>query len=179
MLKWNVVVSVREEGYKRARQVLSTYGELQPTGYYNVLVLRAEDRAQFLDRLAAVVTAMPDFLKVVSRILPASEAFDFQSAEEFEAKAKEVVLAWLPKLAGKSFHVRMHRRGFKERLSSKVEEHLLDDAILAAFKLAGTPGRITFDDPDVIIDVETVGQRAGLALWTREDLVRYPFLRLD
>jgi hypothetical protein len=29
------------------------------------------------------------------------------------------------------------------------------------------------------VAVETVGTQAGLSLWTREDLKRYPFLRLD
>jgi tRNA(Ser,Leu) C12 N-acetylase TAN1 len=44
---------------------------------------------------------------------------------------------------------------------------------------AGTPGSISFDDPDAIVAIESVGQRAGVSLWTREDLRRYPFLRLD
>jgi hypothetical protein len=52
--------------------------------------------------------------------------------------------------------------------------HLID-----LLQAAGTPGRITFSDPDVIIALETVGTRAGLSLWTREDLARHRFLRLD
>jgi hypothetical protein len=55
----------------------------------------------------------------------------------------------------------------------------LDKVLLEALAQAGTPGQITFDDPDAIVAVETVGNRAGLALWTREDLQRYPFLNLD
>jgi len=30
-----------------------------------------------------------------------------------------------------------------------------------------------------VIEVETVGNRAGLSIWTREDLRRYPFLRVE
>jgi tRNA(Ser,Leu) C12 N-acetylase TAN1 len=37
---------------------------------------------------------------------------------------------------------------------------------------------VVFDDPDAILSVDTVGDRAGLALWTREELRRYPFLGL-
>ena len=33
-----------------------------------------------------------------------------------------------------------------------------------------------FEDPDCVLLIETVGQRGGLALWTREELKRYPFL---
>jgi hypothetical protein len=43
----------------------------------------------------------------------------------------------------------------------------------------GNPGRITFADPDAILALETVDCRAGLSLWSREDLQRYPFLHLD
>jgi tRNA(Ser,Leu) C12 N-acetylase TAN1 len=179
MQDWNVVVSVHDQGYTRARQVLSTYGDVGRTEFYNVLVLRVADRQAFMERFAAMVSAVPDFLEIVSRVVPAAVVFPFQSAEEFEAKAKDAVLAWLPQLAGKSFHVRMHRRGFKERMSSQTEERLLDGLLLGALEDAGTPGRIDFADPDVVIDVETVGQRAGLALWTREDIARYPFIKLD
>jgi hypothetical protein len=51
--------------------------------------------------------------------------------------------------------------------------------LLAALEAAGTPGRITFDDPDAILAVETVGRRAGPSLETREDLATYPFLGLN
>ena len=73
----------------------------------------------------------------------------------------------------------MHRRGFKGRISSQQEERLLDDAILDSLSAAGTPARITFDDPDAVIDVETVGNQAGASLWTREELNRYPFLGVN
>ena len=85
----------------------------------------------------------------------------------------------MPQLAGKSFHVRMHRRGFKEALPSQQEERMLDDVLLEALERTGQPGRIEFEDPDLILDVETVDQRAGMSLWTREQLERYPFLNLD
>jgi tRNA(Ser,Leu) C12 N-acetylase TAN1 len=39
--------------------------------------------------------------------------------------------------------------------------------------------RIDFDDPDYIIDIETVGQRAGMSLWSREHRLRYALLKLD
>ena len=179
MRDWNVVVSVHGAHYRRACAVLGAFGEVAQTDYYNVLVMRVDDREELLRRLAALLAGAPDFLEVVSRIMPASEAFTFQSAGEFEARAKEIVRAWLPCLAGLSFHVRMHRHGFKEQKSSHAEERILDEALLHALEQEGTPGRIDFTNPDVIIDVGTVGHRAGLSLWTRDDLRRYPFLKVD
>jgi hypothetical protein len=73
----------------------------------------------------------------------------------------------------------MHRRGFKGRLSSQHEERFLDEVLLEALDTRGKPSRITFEDPDAILALETVDSRAGVSLWTREDIQRYPFLHLD
>jgi tRNA(Ser,Leu) C12 N-acetylase TAN1 len=59
---------------------------------------------------------------------------------------------WLPRLAGRSFHVRFHRRGSRHALRS----------------------------PDVaVIVIDTIDDRAGVSLWTREDLARHRLLRPD
>ncbi len=39
--------------------------------------------------------------------------------------------------------------------------------------------RLAFEDPDALVAIETVGQRAGVSVWTREELRRYPFIRVD
>ena len=179
MRDWNVVVSVHDRQFTRGCRILAQFGRVERTEYYNVLVMKVADRAKFMEALADLVATVPDVLGVISRAAPATETFTFQDAEEFEAKAKQIVLAWLPRLAGKSFHVRLHRRGFRGRLSSQEEERLLDQTLLDALERTGAPGRISFDDPDAILDVETVSNRAGLSLWTREELTRYPFLKLD
>ena len=59
------------------------------------------------------------------------------------------------------------------------EEHYLDKILLDALENTGKSGHITFEDPDVIITVETIAQWAGLSLWSREELQKYPFIRLD
>jgi hypothetical protein len=59
-----------------------------------------------------------------------------------------------------------------------VEQHL-DRLLLSVLAESGTPGSISFDDPDVVIDVETLGGRGGMSLWGREALARYRFLHVD
>ena len=179
MRDWNVVITVHDGHFTRACQLLDRFGKIKRTGFYNVLVMKVEDVAAFQEQLADLAAIVPDILGVIARVMPATELFEFQSAEAFETRAREVALQWAPQLAGKSFHARMHRRGLKEALPSQQEERMLDDALLEALESAGTPGRIDFEDPDFILDVETVGRRAGMALWTREELHRYPFLKLD
>jgi tRNA(Ser,Leu) C12 N-acetylase TAN1 len=179
MRDWNVAVSVHENRFTRACQLLQRYGQVGQTKYYNVLVMKVEEPVAFAKTLAALVSTVPEVLEVVSRVVPATIVFDFEDASEFETRAREAALTWLADLAGRSFHVRLHRRGHRQELPSQEEERKLDGILLEALERAGTPGRIDFEDPDAILAIETVGDRAGLSLWTREDLRRYPFLRLD
>ncbi|WP_449002730.1 hypothetical protein [Myxosarcina sp. GI1(2024)] len=61
----------------------------------------------------------------------------------------------------------------------KVYEHGFSRAYLKLQKL-GTVYISDFENVlDAILVLETVGQKAGLSCWTREDLQRYPLLRLD
>jgi tRNA(Ser,Leu) C12 N-acetylase TAN1 len=179
MFHWNVVVNLREHGFRRAFKLLQGLGAVYTTDFLNVLVMEVSNIPRFLETLNAWSLDDPNLLKLLARVVPVTCTFSFQSPEEFETKAKEAVLYWLPQLAGKNFHVRMHRRGFKGRISSPEEERFLDKIILEELGKRGNPGHITFKDPDAILVLETVGQQAGLSCWTREDLQRYPFLRLD
>jgi tRNA(Ser,Leu) C12 N-acetylase TAN1 len=72
----------------------------------------------------------------------------------------------------------MHRRGFKDQLSSEEEERLLNGTIVEATAHSGNSAVVSFDDPAVVIAVETIGNQAGMSLWFREDLQRYPFLHI-
>lgn len=176
---WNMLVSIREGGYQEALRRLRELGTVSDTEYFNVLVLRVDDVHQALERLREWYETDPQLRGWLGHAVPATDTFTFQNPAEFEAKAREVVMEWLAELAGKGFHIRMHRRGFKGRLSSAEEERRLGAAIIEALAKAGTPAHLNFDDPDVIVSIETVGQHAGLSVWTREMLAYYPFLRLD
>lgn len=175
MKDWNVVVTVQPGRFQQTRARLESFGTVYRTDYYNVLAMRVDDLFSFLDALREA----SQLQACVARVLPAMHRFDFQSPESFEAQAKEVVAQWLPELQGASFHVRMHRRGFKQRMSSQDEERILDTFVLESSEKLGNPARIDFEDPDFIIDVETLGQQAGLSLWRREDRRRHPLLSLS
>ena len=179
-MDWNVIVTVREHGFKKARDFLYGFGQVNKTEYFNVMVLRVEDVAQFLEEIKTAISINSVVLEYIAKVMPLTHTFRYQSAEEFEAKAQAIVADWVVGLSGKRFHVRMHRRGFKGRLSSQSEESILDTFILNKLEqLEKSPAKIDFDDPDYIIAVETLGQLAGLSLWSRDQLQRYPFLKMD
>jgi tRNA(Ser,Leu) C12 N-acetylase TAN1 len=173
---WNVVVTLAERSFREAVRLLRKSGTVKRTAYYNVLGMKVADPEVFLADFAAAVGASPGILNFVSHVVPAQETFDFSTAEEFEARARAIALAWAPKLSGKSFHVRLHRRGFKGVLSTPREERFLDEALLSVLQATG---RIGFADPDAVIQIETIDGRAGMSLWTRDEMRRYPFLGTD
>jgi tRNA(Ser,Leu) C12 N-acetylase TAN1 len=73
----------------------------------------------------------------------------------------------------------MHRRGHRGELGSLSEERFLDGVILEKTAELGRAATMGFADPDFVIDIETVDDRSGLSLWSREERVRFPFLGID
>jgi len=147
------------------------------TGYLHVLTLTVEDVESFLAEVAKAIEKKPGTFNILSRIIPSQRTFTFTFAiaGEFEAKVRDIAILWAPMLAGKSFHVRPRRRGFKVTPSTRKEERFLDETLLDALETLGSLGRITFTNPDAILQIETIDGRR-ISLWRREDLQRYPFL---
>ncbi|HHO47302.1 MAG TPA: hypothetical protein ENN06_02420 [Desulfobacteraceae bacterium] len=179
MNDWNVVITVHERNLAAALDFLREYGEVARTEYFNVAVMKVADSTLLMETLRQRVSSDPGLLNILARVVPALHAFNFQSPEDFEQKAKKVLGGRVPLLRGRRFHVRMHRRGFKGRLSSLEEERSLDRFLLEELAGIQSSGSIDFADPDMILAIETIGQRAGLSMWTRAELARYPLLGLD
>lgn len=178
MNDWNAVITVREGGFVTACTFLGPFGQVRKTDFFNTLVMRVADPFQLLAELQGFADN-PAIAGWLSRFMPMQQRFSYQSVEGFEQHCREAVLEWLPRLANARFHVRMHRRGFKGKLSSVEEERFLDDFLLNRLVEAGTPGKVAFEDPDAIIALETVGPQAGMSLFNRKELQRFSILHLD
>lgn len=179
MKDWNVVISVYQGGFRRAVRALRVLGSIDRSPYHNVLVMAVENPLAVLEAIERETDRIPALYDAISRVAPALRSFAFHSAEEFKERAKSVALEWLPRLAGRSFHIRLNRRGFKYDLHTPDTERLLDDALLDALRQAGTPGSISFSDPDMVIAIDTIDDRAGMSLWSREELIRHKLVRPD
>lgn len=55
----------------------------------------------------------------------------------------------------------------------------LGTVLQRALRNAGMPEPVDCSDPDLVLDVECVGNWAGLSLWTRGELERYPEIGID
>lgn len=179
MKNWNIVATVAENCFKEGFALLSNYGHVNKTPFFNVLTLKVENTDAFLESFLQDMQADPFYKQVFCRVIPCTHCFFFQTVEAFEEKAKQCIQLLLPQMAHRSFHVRMHRRGFHGTIKSQDEAGLLGDYLDEQLRAQGAEGKVTFNDPDVILDVEIVAQQAGLALWSREQRKRYPFLKLN
>lgn len=178
-MQWNAVVTVYERHYPLARQLLADFGAVAETDYFNVLAMQVADPIGFLTEVDAAAQQDAALRESLSRVMPVTASFAFQDPAEFEQRARQAAALWLPRLAGRAFHVRMHRRGFRGRLSSQEEELFLDRFLIESLQQQGSDARLTFDNPDFILALETLGQQAGMSLWSREQIARYPLLKLD
>ena len=177
---WNVVVTSAPEGYRDAVRILRDFGEIARTWFRDVLVMRVGHEVhEFQEMLRELLENDATLANSVSRIIPVTDKFAYSSAEEFREKATEVVRPWARELGGKTFYVRMHRRGFKDVLNSHAEERAMGQFLLECIEDDRSGTHVRFQDPDVVIAVETVGEDAGLSRWCRADLDRYELLRLD
>ena len=121
-------------------------GVTERSPYHNVLVMKVDDPVVLFETVEKRTEENPALYDAISRVAPAMRSFDFLSEEEFVEKAKAIFREWLPRLAGRSFHVRLRRRGTKHDLRTQDAERLFNDAIVDATKRAGTPGTISFTD---------------------------------
>jgi tRNA(Ser,Leu) C12 N-acetylase TAN1 len=179
MKDWNVLITIQGRNFPDAMEMLEEYGPAAATEYFNVAVMRVDDPRGLLEDLQARVDSVPVLQDILARVVPAAATFNFQDREDFEEKAKEAVARMVPRLLGGKFHVRMHRRGFKKQLSSMEEEKILSEFLLSQLHEAENPGSIEFEDPEAVIALETVGQRAGISLWTSAELKKYSLLGVD
>jgi len=171
MKDWNIIVTIYEESFRRALRALQDIGPAERGPYHNELVMKVDDPMAVLEAIERLTGERPALYDAIARVAPATRTFDFSSAEGFKDSAKSIVLEWLPSLAGKSFHARLHRRGPKFGLHAPDVERFLDHVIIEATAKAGLPGRISFTDPDAVIVIDT-DDRTGLAILTRENIAR-------
>lgn len=174
VIDWNVIVTVRRE-FDLAISFLRKLGTVEPTGLYNVLVMRVPDVHALLEQITWA--SGERFFDVISHIVPITEKLDFKSREELERKLRDIAFVWAPLLAGKTMHVRMRRRGHKGEFHAQDIERKLGELLFEELERRGTPCRFALDDPDMVLAIETIRDQAGLSLWTRDELERHPWLR--
>src|SRR5712691_11709286 len=96
---WNLIATLPEATFREARKFLRRWGGVHRAGYFHVLTLTVEDVESFLAEVAKVVEEKPGTFNILSHIIPAQRTFTCASAEEFEARARDIAILWAPMLA--------------------------------------------------------------------------------
>lgn len=176
-MDWNVVVTLYQGGLRRVLKALERLGPTKPSPYHNVLVMKVDDPMHLLAAIEQQTEQDTALYDAISRVAPAMRSFNFRSLDEFRDIAKSILLEWVPRLTGRSFHVRVHRRRAAGGLRASETERFFDDVILTATAQAESPARLSFTAPDAVVAIDVIDDRAGMALWSREDLERHRLLR--
>jgi tRNA(Ser,Leu) C12 N-acetylase TAN1 len=98
------------------------------------------DPAAFLQAFAQRAAHDPRLLRSIARLAPLEHTFDFSSRETFEEKAMQAVLRFADRLGGgRTFYVRVRRRGHKGEISGHAEDVILGTALLNELNRAYRP----------------------------------------
>lgn len=175
-LDWNLVVTAQGGRRHDLVRALRPIVRLRRAGYAEVLVGRTDDVDACLAAIAARLDADPILAaEVLARVVPVERTFALDA--DVDTQLAHEILTVVDALAGKSFHVRVERRGHRRILMSDHLERLLGGTLAEALKAKGHTPTVTFKDPDVIVAVELIGDAAALGLVSRQHR-RHKFVRL-
>lgn len=160
-------------------RALQKIGPTERTRYYNVLTMKADDPTTALETIERWTEEQPALYDAIARVAPAGFTFEFESSEEFRDRVRSYLSGLTAELSGRSFHVRLHRRGSRLDLRTPDAEREFDDFVVEATGRSGVPARIGFTEPDVVIVIDTIDNRAAISTWNRDDLERHRLLRPD
>jgi adenylyl- and sulfurtransferase ThiI len=175
-LDWNLVVTARSGRRHDLVYVLRPILRLRHAGFPDVSIGRAADVEACLAGIAGRAEGIVG-ADILARVVPVTRTF-LVDAAELEAQLVAETVPCADALVGRSFHVRVERRGQRPVARSDVLERRLGTALVDALRARGAGPRVTFEDPDVIVAVELIGPMCGIGLVDRELRRRFPFVRV-
>jgi tRNA(Ser,Leu) C12 N-acetylase TAN1 len=175
MWHFNLVVTLAADGrFRQLLEELSHYGDFRRTEFFGVILGQVADPAEFLERVREKRARQLVAFQDLGRAVPLESCFTFKP-ETFQEQVREALAPYATQLAGRRFYVRLERRGLKGRIISPEAERDLDAFLVRMVRKGGGSAEVSFDDPDTVLAVETIGERCGIGLLTRELRERYAF----
>lgn len=172
-----MVITCRRNGERGALKELKFFGRFRPTGFRDVLVGRVEDRQRFYDDLLKGKEMRDPVWRYLYRLVPVDENFTF-TLETFRERLGEVIDAIQGRVPPGPFYVRLERRGHKGEIPTPDVEREMDGRIIAAHGRLGQASRVDFKEFRSVVAVETFRDEGGVGVLHREEMEKYPFLRV-
>jgi len=177
MKDWNILVTTPPGQEHELLPVLNRLGHFTRSDFHGLLVGRVEEVPRFLEGIRLAGDEQAEWRHNLLRVLPVERTFPF-TPQTFEERVREAVTPLVQRMTGGTFHVRLERRGHKGTILSPAVERSLGEYVLELATQQGKALRVSFQDSDYIVTVETVGNRCGVVLITRELRTRYPFVKI-
>lgn len=177
MQPWNVVVTCRRNGERGAADALRFFGNFHTMGFRDVLAGRVEDRPWFVEELRKAREAGDPMWRFIRRIVPIDAVFTF-TLETFRERLGEVIDEVAGRVPAGPFYVRIERRGHKGEIPTPEVEREMDGRIIAAHERMGSASRVDFKEFRAAVAVETFHDVGGVGVLLREEMEKYPFLKV-
>ena len=177
MHPWNVVVTCRRNAEKGAGKELRFFGRFHQMGFRDVLVGCVEDRLRFFEDLRKGKEVRDPVWRYISRIVPVDEIFSF-TLETFRERLSEVIDGVADRVLPGPFYVRIERRGHKGEIPTQDVEREMDGRIIIAHERQGHASRVDFREFRSVVAVETFHDTGGIAVILREEMEKYPFIKV-
>lgn len=176
---WNVLVTAQPapRALHELLTALHRFGEFRATPFHDVCIGRVSDMSTFLDALLEAQAAGRPWTKHLARVVPVARTFEF-APDAFLGKLETAAEELAADVGAGTFMVRVERRGLPDAIHTQELERLVAEQLFRAAEAGGKTLQTSFDDPDYILAVETLGTGCGVALITRDCRRRYPFVRV-
>lgn len=175
---WNVLVTAQEGAARDLKRLVNRHGTFRWSPFRNVLLGHVSDPQAFFQLLLADFEQKPFANRWLGKALPIVVTFPVRP-ESFLQDVQEHLGALIDALQGKTFHVRVERRGHKGELRTHELERHLGDFVWEQLQKRGEQPSVSFKDPDVVIAIEITGQTAGIAVVPRELRRAFAFVKID
>ena len=171
---WNVLVTSRSGHQRALTRAFQDLGDFEVSASRDVMVGVVRDRYMFLDTVASRLARGQRLPACLGRLLPVDRTITLPPGAPDQALGN-LVAELAPQIGARSYHVRLDVHGHRE-LHGRRLELVLADRAWDALAGAGHHPVVCFEDPDVVLQVEVVGDTAGAALLDRRMRETYPFL---
>lgn len=166
------VLVLCERGFEnRVLEEIENLGSFKSTGFKGVLIGEIADLEAFLNSLEG-----KPFIQV-SRVVPYEDSFYFKP-EKLSEILRDRVEKYTDRFeTGKTFCVRMVRRGLKGKISSRDIEREIGGYIQTFLEEKGKEPKVNLEDPDKVIIIETLGNLCLIGLISKELRQKHPLVK--
>lgn len=174
---WNVLVTTRNSRQRDVRRALAPVQRLFASGLRNVLIGQVDDMDVLLAGIEAACERQPFLRHWIGHVRPIERTFALD-LPSFPEQLERECAGFLDRVGGRTFHVRVARRGNKGHIDTHATEVRLGAFLHDTLVARGLHPTVTFRDPDFVVTVDVLRDIVGLSIIPRALRQRSPFIKV-